>query len=94
MTQGLFFLFNRINNFFLNCTSFCQVIYQGFLRYVGKCLPSQQIVMLWKIILFIKLFNLFIKLFYFILFVYSIVFIFTHDVIVTHDSVGYYVYEV
>ena len=48
-----------------------------------KCLSSQQMGMLWKIILFIKLFNLFIKLFYFILFVYSIMFIFIHDVILT-----------
>ena len=61
------FLFNRINNLF-NCTSFCQVIYHGFLRCIGKCLPLQQMVMLWKIILFIKLFNLLIILFYFILF--------------------------
>ena len=44
--------------------------------------------------MFIKLFNLLIKLFYYILFVYSNVFIFIHDVIVTHDVVGYYVYEV
>ena len=49
--------------------------------------------MLWKILLFIKLFHSFNKFILF-LFQYICVLCSTHDVIVTHDVVGDYVYEV
>ena len=90
MTQGLFFLFNRINNFLELHKHFTRSSTMASSGVWENVYLHNRFVMLWKIILFINLFDLLIKsiLFCFILLVYSIMFIFIYDVIVTHDVVG------
>ena len=90
MTLRSNFLLNRII-FFLKCTSFHLVFYLGFIRCVGKCFTSQQVVLLWKILFFMKLFYFIFILFYFI---YFILFHILFCSIVTQDVRSGYVCKV
>ena len=36
-------ILTKQNNYFLSTTSFCQVIYHGFLRFEGKCSSQNQV---------------------------------------------------